>query len=611
MFIDVFMNNGKPYLRLMESKRVENDKGVKVSRKSVVEYIGPLNKFDDGQPDYLERLRKSYRAGVPLIPILESYCADAKPREKYRFTFEEGDPSCFGESKLISHLLIERIMKEIGLRNLFASYKGFTKIKYDLYGFTRLLIFGRLLNPTSKRNTIRQNDDYYDPILIDFNPDNVYDTLDFIYENKDKIIRRINTNLVKKANRRPSVIYYDVTNFYFETEVPDEDELDENGELLEVGLRKTGVSKERQRTPIVQMGLFMDDKGIPIAIESFPGSTLDKNTLKDALKKNIDDIDFTRFILVGDRGICSYHNLLHLLDAGNGYIVAKSISKSKDKERDWIYDEEGYIYDGKGFKYKSRVVEKKVKDDNGEQRVISELAVVYWSEKFAKKQLAENKSFLEFVEKILTNPSGFRVNKTQAKSIRQYLRKEVVNDDTGEVFDSSQINAMLDMDKIDEFRRNMGYYQIVSSELDMDPKEVIDKYHGLSQIEDQFKLMKGDLNTRPMFVRTKEHVNAHLITCLIALIIMRIIQNRIAESGLVPSATDKKVSWTAGLTGERIQKALNKWQVEKMPGDLYRFLNINDPDLKLIIDAFKIDIPKKMFQRAELRNIKTGAKVFM
>ena len=121
MFIDVFMNNGKPYLRLMESKRVENDKGVKVSRKSVVEYIGPLNKFDDGQPDYLERLRKSYRAGVPLIPILESYCIDAKPREKYRFTFEEGDPNCFGESKLISHLLIERIMKEIGLRNLFAS----------------------------------------------------------------------------------------------------------------------------------------------------------------------------------------------------------------------------------------------------------------------------------------------------------------------------------------------------------------------------------------------------------------------------------------------------------------------------------------------------------
>jgi len=611
MFIDVYNNNGKPYLRLMESRRVENDNGVKVSRKIVVDYIGALDRFDDGKPDYIERLRKSFRAGVPLIPALEPYCENVKPREKYRFTFEEGDPNCAGESKLFSHLLLERIIEELGLLSLFGTYKGYRKIEFDVYGFTKLLIFGRLLNPASKIATVRQNDNYYNPILSDFNPDNVYDTLDFIAKHKDAIIRRMNSNLVKKARRRPEIIFYDVTNFYFEIEDPDDDEIDEDGTVCEKGLRKMGVSKENRKSPIVQMGLFMDDMGIPIGIESFPGNTLDHLTMIDALKKNIDDIGFSRFIMVGDRGISKYPNLIHLLDNSNGYIVAKSILKSKAIEQEWIYNDDRYIYDGNAFKYKSRVVEKKVKDENGRERLISELEVAYWSEKFAKRQMAENKSFLEFIERLLENPNGFRVTATQAKSIRQFLRKEMVNDKTGEVFNSSQLKSMLDMDKIARYRKNMGYYLIVTSELDMEPKEVIDKYHGLSRIEEQFKIMKGDLGTRPLHVRTREHINAHLLICMIALIIMRIIQNKIVDSGLVPSAADKKVSWTAGLAVERIQTALNKWQIEKMPGDLYRFLNINDPDLKLILDAFNISIPYKMFQRGELRSIKTSAQIFM
>ena len=157
----------------------------------------------------------------------------------------------------------------------------------------------------------------------------------------------------------------------------------------------------------------------------------------------------------------------------------------------------------------------------------------------------------------------------------------------------------------------MGYYQIVTSELNLHPKEVIDKYHGLSRIEEQFRIMKGALDTRPAFVRSREHIKAHLLICTIALIIMRIIQNRIVESGVVPSAIEKGVCWTAGLSAERVQKALNKWQVDKMPGDYYRFLNIDDPDLKIILDAFGIVIPYKMFQRGELKSIKTGTQIFM
>jgi len=611
MFIDISKNNGKDYLRLMKSRRVKNDNGVKVPRNTVVLNIGPLEKFDDGQPGYLERLRKSFRAGEPLIPSLEPYCSKEKPREKYTFTFEEGSPECVGAPKLYSHMLLERIIEELGLRNLFSSYKGFTKIEYDVYGFARLLIIGRLLSPASKIATIRQNEDYYEKIITDFNPGNVYDTLGFIASHKDKIIRRMNTSLVKKARRRIELIYYDVTNFYYEIPEPDGDELDEDGNVLTKGLRKMGVSKENRKQPIVQMGLFMDSNGLPIAMESFPGNTLDHLTVLDALKKNIDDIEFSRFIMIGDRGICTYPNLLHLIDGGNGYIVAKSLLKSTVAEQTWTYSEDGYVYKGKDFKYKSRIVSKKVKDENGMTRTINEKVVVYWSEKFEKRSIAENRSFLEFIAKLIESPANFRVTATQAKSLKKFFRKEIVNDKTGEVFDSADLKVLLDMDKVEQHRQSMGYYQIVTSELELDALEVIDKYHGLSRIEEQFRIMKGTLETRPIFLSNPEHIDAHLLICMIALTMTRIIQNRIVESGLVPSAEDKGLTWSAGLSADRIQTALNKWMVDKMPNDYFRFLNIDDPDLKLILDAFAINIPHKMYQRGELKSIKTNTKIFM
>jgi transposase len=611
MYVECFKNNGKDYLRLVKSQRVVNNKGIKTATKSIVFNIGPLSRFDDGRPDYIDRLKKSFKAGIPLIQSLEPYCTNEKPREKYTFTFEEGSPDCVGAPKLYSHLLLERIIEELGLRNLFSSYKGFTKIEYDVYGFAKLLIFGRILNPASKMATIRQNEDYYEAILSDFNPDNVYDTLDFLHEHKDKIIRRMNTNLVKKAQRNPEIIYYDVTNFYFEIENPDDDVLDEEGNVLEKGLRKMGVSKESRKQPIVQMGLFLDDNGVPIAMESFPGNTLDHLTMLDALKKNIDGLDYSRFIMIGDRGICTYPNLLHILDSGNGYIIAKSLLKSKADEREWTYAEDGYEYKDAAFKYKSRILSRKATDENGAPRIINEKVVVYWSENFEKRSIAENKSFLEFIAKLIESPANFRITATQAKSLRKFFRKEIVNDKTGEVFNSADLKVLLDMDRIKQFRESMGYYQIVTSELELHPLEVIDKYHGLSRIEEQFRIMKGDLSTRPFFVSTPEHIDAHMLICLIALIVMRIIQNKVALSGFVPSAADRKVTWTAGLSAERIQTALNKWMVDKMPNDYYRFLNIDDPDIRLILDAFNINIPYKMYRRGELKSIKTAMKIFM
>jgi len=138
---------------------------------------------------------------------------------------------------------------------------------------------------------------------------------------------------------------------------------------------------------------------------------------------------------------------------------------------------------------------------------------------------------------------------------------------------------------------------------------VIDKYHGLTLIEDQFRVMKGDLETRPLYVRTPEHVNAHLLICMISLIMLRIIQKRLIRSGTIK--VDEDVYWSGGLSAERLQRALNKWKVDALPGDLYRFMDVDDPDLKLILDAFGILIPAKLYRRAELKSIKKDIKIFI
>lgn len=601
MYIDIFKNNGTEYIRLRESYRTKTAEGKVAIRKRTICNIGPLSKFDDGQPDYLERLRESFRLGNPLIPELTEYTGKKPPIEKYSIRLQEGDPECVGHPQLYSHVFLDKLFDELGLEDFFRSYKGFSKIQYDVLNFVRLLVYGRILNPDSKMATLEQNDDYYTPLLKNFNKYNVYDTLDFIYENKEKIIRRMNTSLVKKWHRNPEIIFYDVTNFFFEIEDPDEDVLDEYGNVIEKGFRKIGVSKENRKQPIVQMGLFMDDQGLPISIESFPGNTLDANTFKPAISKSIDGLEYARFIMIADRGMCNYQNVFHLLDQNNGYILAKSLLKSTKAEQEWAYSDDGFIQECRDFKYKSRIMKRTVKDANGKKRTVTENVIVYWSRNFYERDLHENARFLETLEKILKNPKGFRITDMQARMLRPFFKSDFFNSETGEVIAASKLKALLDKEKLEEFKSHFGYYQIITSEINMPPLEAIEKYHGLTRIEDQFRVMKSDLETRPVYVRTREHIEAHLLICLIALTMIRMIQCKICHSGLVPKSDDITL-WSMGLPAYRIQKALNKWKVELLADDLYRFTDLDDPDLKLILDSFDIRIPAKLFRKTDLKS---------
>ena len=212
------------------------------------------------------------------------------------------------------------------------------------------------------------------------------------------------------------------------------------------------------------------------------------------------------------------------------------------------------------------------------------------------------------MEKLKANPGGFRITAAQSQSLRRFLRTDVLDRKTGNVLDGTKLAAMIDDEKLSAFNDLFGYYQIVTSELDMPEREVIDKYHGLTQIEDQFREMKSTLETRPVYVRTREHVEAHLMVCFIALTMMRLIQRK-TKAALGPGGGEG-LDWTYGLPGARLAKALADWQVSELPGDYYQMLNASGGDIREIFKAFGIDVPAKLYTPGEVRGMKSKIDPF-
>ena len=615
MNIECFKNHNTPYLRLVASLGLKKVNGKTVHRRKNVLNLGPLSRHDDGKPDYLVRLRESFKAGKPLIKALEPYVEGAT-KSKVTITFEEGDAKCLGEPKRMAATILDPVFRALGLDELFASIKFASKISYDLTGIVRLLTYGRLLEPASKSATMEQNGKYFRPLVSSTNDDNVYDALDVIQKHAKQIVQRMNTCLTRGTGRSSKVVFYDVTNFFFEIPRPDPDETDADGNVIGKGLRKNGVSKENRKQPIVQLGLFLDDNGIPISFGMFPGNTLDHHTLRPAMKETVDTLGLERFVLVADRGMYSGTNMCHVTDAGNGYIVAKSLRKSTRKEIDWAINPQGYDSPDADFRCKSRIVERTVKlvekDKDGKDvtvtRKFKEKVVVYWSRSFYERELRENASFLAFVEKLKANPGGFRITAAQSQSLRRFLKTDVLDRKTGNVLDGTKLAAMIDDEKLSAFNDLFGYYQIVTSELDMPDREVIDKYHGLTQIEDQFREMKSTLETRPIYVRTREHIEAHLMVCFIALTMMRLIQRKTKSA--LGAEFGKDLDWTYGIPGARLASALREWQVTELPGDYYQMLNASDGDIVTLFKAFGIDVPAKIYTKGDLRELKSAIDPF-
>lgn len=598
MHIACVNNHGIHYLQVMESYSVKEN-GVFKSRKRVVKNLGPLSRFDDGKPDFLNRLRISFKEGHSLIPELADLAQGHTSNDRVTIQFNKNNnQDCLSDPKNLGYFLLDGLYNALGIYDVLNKHKSMTKIAYDLNGLVKLLVFGRALCPESKLETFKGRNRYAFDVSSSGSLIEVYRALSCLDEKSDAIQKRMNHKITNRIGRNTEVCFYDVTNYYFEIGKNDEDQLDSEGNLLQKGLRKKGVSKEKRSEPIVQMGLFIDDKGIPIAYRLFPGNHTDQITLRPALKRSIDLLRFGKVIIVADGGLNNGKNIAHILKEGNGYILSKSTKKSDKNVKQWMLNEDGYEWNAnKTFKVKSMIRERNVKDEDGNTISIQEKLVCYWSKKHHDREVKENEKFMEYLQSVITNPDKL---KDKSKKNEKFLDKMEVDKGTGEILETDT-HLSLNLDKIREYMELMGYYTLMTSETEKTDREIIDKYHGLSRIEDSFRIIKGDLEGRPVYVRTPEHINAHFLICYIALTMIRLIQYKVLK--FQGKGVLNEDGWESGVTANRIKKALLSFQVDALPGGYYRLTKPTE-DMQLILNSLGIRADLRLPTVSELRQLK-------
>ena len=566
--IECYKNHGIDYLRISESVYIPE---LKKQKKTTIKNIGPLSKYDDGKPDFLKRFRQKWKNGELEFDGL-TYSTNTPSRNFFEFDNDQNQI----ELKNIGYFFINNIFDKLGISEVLNRTKSDSKIEYDLNGLTKLLVFERILNPQSKKKTFENKNRYLFPVTTSDDLNDVYKTLDVLEKNSKKIQNRMNTKIKNSSiGRLTALTYYDVTNYYFETMYGDDDvyELDENNEIIkdekgqpvivQKGFRKKGVSKEEKKEPIVQMGLFIDNNGIPVSHKLFPGNTQDKTTFKNVLENDVDDMDLGRIVVVADNGMNTQENKYLIVEKGNGYIVSKSVKKSWKKIGPWALDKNDYIeiknsFGEVVFKYKSRIneIELTYKNEDGtkSKKKVKEKEIIYWSKKHYEKEVNQNKKFIEYLEACKEHPDKL---KDKERKSQQFIKTVDVDKKTGEVIHPEKVIVFLD-EKLKKYKETMGFYSIVTSEIEEDDREIISRYHGLSRIEDSFRIIKSDLEGRPIYVWTEEHIKAHFLICFIALTIIRIIQYKILK--YENKSTLNVDGWEQEITAEKIKEALNNFK---------------------------------------------------
>ncbi len=619
IFLDCFKNTGKDYLRIVEGYYFKKPDGKATVKRRTIKNLGSLSKFDDNLGDgLLLRLREKFKnkeldIGMPYeelnIPKVKTTIKNIEKELKL---------------KNLGYFFLESLYNQLGIAEVLSQYKSDSKIKYDLNGLTKTLVFGRILNPQSKKATFLNKDNYLFPITTSVKEKEIYRTLDILNEKSISIQKRINTRINQSSiERKTNLTYYDVTNYYFETMYGDEDtyKVNELGEVIldkkskpiivKSGLRKRGVSKENKPNPIVGMGLLIDNNGLPVSYDIFPGNMQDKTTFKKIINKTINNLELNKVVVVADNGVYSQENMYLLAIKENGYIISKSVKKhwnTKPKEseevslREWALKEKGYNYIKNSddiiiFKSKSKIYDKELKDKEGNKIIIKEKQIVFWSKKHYERELKQNEEFMKYLEACKDKPN--KLKDRQRKS-QDFLKVLQTDKKTGEVLKTKPLVILLD-NKIKKYKETMGFYSIVTNEIDLSDQEIINRYRGLSRIEDSFRIIKNDLEGRPIYVRTEEHINAHFLVCFMALLITRIIQYKVLK--YLGKSTLNTEGWTQGITAEKMKKSLINFQVNHI-GDGYYQITKEAKYINLIKKSIGLDEKLGLSSLNEIKSYK-------
>ena len=483
---------------------------------------------DEWAKEYVKKLNEAEKQEMQDVPI--NFSKTHLMSKNYRYTFN------------IGYLFLQSLYHTLGLNRICREISRRYAFEYNLDAILSRLIYGRILKPGSKLATYK-----FSECLIEqpeFEEHHVYRALDIIAEESSFIQQKLYENSFALGKRHTGVIYYDCTNFFYEIEEADVD-----------GLRKYGKSKENRPLPLVEMGLFMDQDGIPLAVCIHPGNTNEQITLKPLEQKLVSDYRISKFVVCTDAGLASKANRKFNDIQDRAFIVTQSIKKLPTDLKAWALDSSGWKMTGERKTYNLADIDAPAFYDKTfykerwiDRGSFEEKIIVTYSIKYREYQRNIRNGQIERAQKAIDQGDAKR-GKHNQNDYRRLIKKQAVTKD-GETADNELFT--LNRDQIAEEERFDGFYAVCSN-LDDDPSKIIKVNHQRWQIEQCFRIMKSEFRARPAYVQNDPRIEAHFLTCFLALVVYRYIE--------------KKLNYR--FTCEQILETLREMNVREVTGEGY------------------------------------------
>ena len=525
------------------------------------------------------------------------------------------DSPCSNSTSLnIGYLYLKDIYAKLNLSDFFKSVSSDRKITYDCNKICQFLTYARILDPASKYGTYDKLDTYYEKPQVEYQ--HMIRFLDILDRNSDQYLKHLFDNSENIVKRDTSVMYYDCTNYFFETEKPDEEIVDEvTGEII-LGLRQFGISKENKTSPIVEMGLIMDSRGIPISMCIHPGNTNEQLTAVPLEKEVIKMTGNKKFIYCADARLGSY-NIRKFNDmGGRAYIVTQSVKKLGQEIKDIVFNDSNYrllsnddaitlkemrtfnkkdannlsLYND--FAYKvipantamdTGLYEEKVYKNGRTKKVkakgtLHQYIIVTFSRKMMEYQRTIRERQLERAKKLLRLKDPEKIKKGP-NDIRRFLKNT----------SSDTANYVLDMDKIHEEEKYDGFYAVATN-LDDSAKDILAVAQNRYKIEDCFRIMKTNFDARPVFLRKPERIRAHFLICYTALLIYRLMECKLDDN-------------LTHVTTSNLIKTLRNMNVVNMDDMYYKSIYSGSQALDALERCFELQLNRKYYRPSDLNKI--------
>lgn len=415
------------------------------------------------------------------------------------------------------YLFLEKLYYSLGINNICKLISQKYKFEYDLDNILSRLIYGRIIFPASKLATNELSKKFLEQ--PNFELHHIYRALEVIAKETDFIQSEVYKNSLTLSNRNTSILYYDCTNYFFEIE-------------QESGLRQYGPSKEHRPNPIVQMGLFMDGDGIPLAFSITSGNINEQTTLTPIEEKILEDFKLSKFIVCTDAGLASNTNRKFNDKADRAFITTQSIKKLKKYLMDWALETTAWKLSGSKktydisklenedmYKDKIFYKERWINENGLEQKLI-----VTYSIKYRDYQRKIRNSQIERAQKSI-NGKSLKLDKFNQNDYKRFVKKISVTKD-GEIAED-KVYA-IDNEQIAKEAKFDGFYGVCTN-LESSPEEIIKVNQRRWEIEESFRIMKSDFKARPVYLSRDDRIIAHFTTCFLSLVLHRFLEKNLEE----------------------------------------------------------------------------------